>query len=171
MSCYWFGFSTLHIHHAASIPVLKSTTLTASYQLAPLWRPRVFIVRLEPAKVTLNCCAQTYTRTSTMCLSALFICFSLARSLRPPLPLSHLSLSHQAVERLIRSWFTVQLNVVIETLLQISLTFSRALIGLPLTCSRVGYVWASECCVCVWSFCVPRAVFRQGNSGCSCSSL
>lgn len=90
--CYWFGFSTLHIHHAASIPVLKSTTLTASYQLAPLWRPRVFIVTLEPAKVTLNCCAQTYTRTSTMCLSALFICFSLARSLRPPLPLSHLSL-------------------------------------------------------------------------------
>lgn len=49
-----------------------------------------FTVTLEPTKVTLNCCAQTYTRTSTMCLSALFICFS--RSMRPPLPLSHLSL-------------------------------------------------------------------------------
>lgn len=51
-----------------------------------------FTVTLEPTKVTLNCCAHTYTRTSTMCLSALFICFSFARSLRPPLPLSHLSL-------------------------------------------------------------------------------
>lgn len=51
--------------------------------------------------------------------------------------------SHQAAERQIRSWFTVQLNVVIETLLQkkkkkkTACRFHPALIGLPLACACV----------------------------------
>lgn len=58
---------------------------------------------------------------------------------------------HQAVQRQIRSWFTIQLNGVIETLLQISLSFSPCA-NWPSSCI---YVCACTCVsVCVLSvFC------------------
>ena len=52
-------------------------------------------------------------------LPSLFLFLSLRLSLSLSSSFSSISFSpHQAVERQIRSWFTIQLNVVIETLLQ-----------------------------------------------------
>lgn len=83
------------------------------------WQGYIILLRTHMHVHQLPLCARSL---SLLFLSIPLFLFHLALFLSLSFSISFSP--HQAVERQIRSWFTIQLNVVIETLLQKSLSFS-----------------------------------------------